>query len=102
MRKSCRKSVAEMAILVGTLGSMGAEIGPEPAVSRPGRARSAARRHCPASSRVSWRQATLSFLGRLTIFGTASWLASGGYGHTVCNAIGYGYVRRAAGATRGS
>src|ERR1700722_4540346 len=39
-------------------------------------------------------------LGRETIFRNGErvgWLASGGYGHTVCKAIGYGYVRRAAG-----
>ena len=38
--------------------------------------------------------------GRETIFRNGErvgWLASGGYGHTVCKAIGYGYVRRAAG-----
>ncbi len=39
-------------------------------------------------------------LGRETIFRNGErvgWLASGGYGHTVGKAIGYGYVRRAAG-----
>ena len=39
-------------------------------------------------------------LGRETIFRNGErvgWLASGGYGQTVCKAIGYGYVRRAAG-----
>jgi len=39
-------------------------------------------------------------LGRETIYRNGErvgWLASGGYGHTVGRAIGYGYVRRAAG-----
>jgi sarcosine dehydrogenase len=39
-------------------------------------------------------------LGRETIYRNGErvgWLASSGYGHTVGRAIGYGYVRRAAG-----
>ena len=39
-------------------------------------------------------------LGRETIYRNSErvgWLASGGYGHTIGKAIGYGYVRRAAG-----
>ena len=39
-------------------------------------------------------------LGRETIYRNGErvgWLASGGYGHTIGKAIGYGYVRRAAG-----
>ena len=39
-------------------------------------------------------------LGRETIYRNGErvgWLASGGYGHTIAKAIGYGYVRRSAG-----
>ena len=42
-------------------------------------------------------------LGRETIYRDGErvgWLSSGGYGHTVQKAIGYGYVRRAGGVTR--
>ncbi|MCF4167242.1 FAD-dependent oxidoreductase [Zavarzinia compransoris] len=42
-------------------------------------------------------------LGRETIFRDGErvgWLSSGGYGHTIGKAIGYGYVRRAAGVDR--
>jgi len=44
--------------------------------------------------------ADVILLGRETIYRNGErvgWLASGGYGHTVGRAIGYGYVRRAAG-----
>jgi sarcosine dehydrogenase len=44
--------------------------------------------------------AKIILLGRETIYRNGvrvGWLASGGYGHTLGKAIGYGYVRRAAG-----
>ncbi|HLQ13753.1 MAG TPA: FAD-dependent oxidoreductase [Steroidobacteraceae bacterium] len=45
----------------------------------------------------------VQLLGRETIYRDGErvgWLSSGGYGHTVGRAIGYGYVRRAAGVDR--
>ncbi|HKC17591.1 MAG TPA: FAD-dependent oxidoreductase [Steroidobacteraceae bacterium] len=45
----------------------------------------------------------VQLLGRETVYRNGErvgWLSSGGYGHTIGQAIGYGYVRRAAGVDR--
>jgi sarcosine dehydrogenase len=67
-----------------------------------GRAALEAQRAAPLPRRLAGFTAAndVILLGRETIYRNGErvgWLASGGYGHTVGSAIGYGYVRRAAG-----
>jgi sarcosine dehydrogenase len=95
----------------------GAEIGPDhsPLVAGlapfvklkttlPFRGRAALEAHCaaplPRLLAGFTAASDLILLGRETIYRNGErvgWLASGGYGHTVGKAIGYGYVRRAEG-----